>query len=209
MGFENSFVLFCRALCTHDWKVLYESDWCWSHSIRACLCLNQMPALILETNIHNLTAEKKIISFLWCPVFTPLLQCKVGLFSLISAVYLIEVILFNYEINFRRYRWMSQQWPELLTTWQTAQFVNLETGILSRSPIIQEIFRWLCGCRVYQWYTRELVNQFVLWFVNNHLIFTKEMIVDLWRMQYKSNTISVMGDKVEVVKGYKYWSSPG
>ena len=38
---------------------------------------------------------------------------------------------------------------------------------------------------------------------------TKEMIVDVKRARNRSNSISIMGEQVEVVVEYKRWSLPG
>ncbi|XP_041950480.1 uncharacterized protein LOC121711184 [Alosa sapidissima] len=55
---------------------------------------------------------------------------------------------------------------------------------------------------------RELVNSFVAWCGNNHLLLnvakTKEMVVDFRRARTKLNTVSIMGDEVEVVENYTY-----
>uniref|UniRef100_A0A8C6NI69 Reverse transcriptase domain-containing protein n=1 Tax=Nothobranchius furzeri TaxID=105023 RepID=A0A8C6NI69_NOTFU len=55
---------------------------------------------------------------------------------------------------------------------------------------------------------RELVERFVAWCGNNHLTLnvnkTKEMILDFRRNRVESNTVSIMGEEVEVVEEYKY-----
>ena len=55
---------------------------------------------------------------------------------------------------------------------------------------------------------RELVDRFVAWCGNNHLLLnvakTKEMVVDFRRTRTKLNTISILGEEVEVVEGYRY-----
>uniref|UniRef100_A0A8C6W187 Reverse transcriptase domain-containing protein n=1 Tax=Nothobranchius furzeri TaxID=105023 RepID=A0A8C6W187_NOTFU len=55
---------------------------------------------------------------------------------------------------------------------------------------------------------RELVERFVAWCGNNYLTLnvnkTKEMILDFRRNRVESNTVSIMGEEVEVVEEYKY-----
>ena len=54
---------------------------------------------------------------------------------------------------------------------------------------------------------RELVNRFVAYCGNNQLLNmakTKEMVVDFRRTRIKLNTISILGEEVEVVEGYRY-----
>ena len=55
---------------------------------------------------------------------------------------------------------------------------------------------------------RELVDHLVPWCGNNHLLLnvteTKEMVVDFRRTRTKLNTISILGEEVEVVEGYRY-----
>ena len=55
---------------------------------------------------------------------------------------------------------------------------------------------------------RELVDCFGAWCGNNHLLLsvtkTKEMVVDFRKIRTKLNTISLLGDEVEVVEGYRY-----
>ena len=54
---------------------------------------------------------------------------------------------------------------------------------------------------------RELVDCFEAWCGNNHIILnvnkTKEMIVDFRRTRFKSNSISIMGEEVEMMEEYK------
>ena len=53
---------------------------------------------------------------------------------------------------------------------------------------------------------RELVDRFVAWCGNNHLLLnvtqTKEMVVDFKRAGTKLNTFSILGDEVE--ESYRY-----
>ena len=53
---------------------------------------------------------------------------------------------------------------------------------------------------------RELVDHFVAWCGNNHLILnvnkTKDMIVDFRRTKIKPKSISIMVEEVEVVGEY-------
>ena len=55
---------------------------------------------------------------------------------------------------------------------------------------------------------RELVEHFVAQCGNNHLLLnvakTKEMVVDFRRTRTKLNTISILGEEMEVVKQYRY-----
>ena len=55
---------------------------------------------------------------------------------------------------------------------------------------------------------RELVNRFVAWCGNNHLLLnvtkTKEMVVDFRRTRTKLNRISILGEEVEVEVDYRY-----
>nr|XP_054588772.1 sorting nexin-22 isoform X1 [Nothobranchius furzeri] len=55
---------------------------------------------------------------------------------------------------------------------------------------------------------RALVERVVAWCGNNHLTLnvnkTKEMILDFRRNRVESNTVSFMGEEVEVVEEYKY-----
>ena len=55
---------------------------------------------------------------------------------------------------------------------------------------------------------RELVNRFLALCENSHLVLntnkTKETIVDFRKTKSKSNTVSIQGEKVEVIEDYRY-----